>query len=365
MHIHNAWLMHTTSLDILLPEIFFESPDHLFLFCGDHGIRDLCTNGDIRNFDFVNLLVSASYLLIKEDFLLSLLVDLGVEHYSESPSIIRMLYGFFKLEVHFPKVLIWLISLFPYYDTELVALHAQGSFQDFKKKIKMMKRHNERFHQHFYNRFLGRGLCAYSCKLCEKQNCAHFSQAEAVLDEFKAGYPVPSTSTGSRTFASIRADTKSETDDDSQDEEEVTTSHQCSFKCGNSIFTKYMHDNINLVDFTNVERYYYYMCLTPDAKVEYQRVHNAHNIIMRKAHIMLLKRYDGILTTRLVDYILDNLNPTQLKLVLVKDIPFRRFPPNFDSFLLRRDFNYYFPNPREIDEDRFPNSFGSFYRYLD
>ncbi len=33
MHIHNAWLLHHTNVDIILPEMFFETQDHLFLFC--------------------------------------------------------------------------------------------------------------------------------------------------------------------------------------------------------------------------------------------------------------------------------------------------------------------------------------------
>ncbi len=34
MHIHYAWLLRHMNVDILLPELFFETQDHIFLFCG-------------------------------------------------------------------------------------------------------------------------------------------------------------------------------------------------------------------------------------------------------------------------------------------------------------------------------------------
>ncbi len=61
MHVHNVWVLRHTKIDIVLPELFFETQDHVFLFCGTMEIRGICDDFEITNFDFVNLLFAASY----------------------------------------------------------------------------------------------------------------------------------------------------------------------------------------------------------------------------------------------------------------------------------------------------------------
>ncbi len=54
MHVHNEWLLQKEECYILLPELFFETQDYLFLFCGTFQrfrfrqffIRDIVLDGD-------------------------------------------------------------------------------------------------------------------------------------------------------------------------------------------------------------------------------------------------------------------------------------------------------------------------------
>ncbi len=56
-------------LVIDLTEEYFETPHHLYLFCGSYSLLGLYDNNDISNFDFHQILFAASYLMIADSFL--------------------------------------------------------------------------------------------------------------------------------------------------------------------------------------------------------------------------------------------------------------------------------------------------------
>ncbi len=72
LHVYNAWLLGYTIVDIVLQQLFFETQDHVFLFCETFQIKGLCKDFEIDDFDFVNLLVAAPYLMVTDKLLVGL-----------------------------------------------------------------------------------------------------------------------------------------------------------------------------------------------------------------------------------------------------------------------------------------------------
>lgn len=52
MCLHNTWLLGRSELIVDLPEDFFISPLHLFLFCGNLLLSELMDDDDLSSFDF-------------------------------------------------------------------------------------------------------------------------------------------------------------------------------------------------------------------------------------------------------------------------------------------------------------------------
>ncbi len=77
---------------MLLPELFFETQDHLFLFCGTFQILGLCRDFEIKDFDFINLLFAASYLMVTDELLVGLLERVKLREYTHNSSLMHMLY---------------------------------------------------------------------------------------------------------------------------------------------------------------------------------------------------------------------------------------------------------------------------------
>ncbi len=72
MHIHNAWLLERSELEIDLPKDFFGAPLKMFLFCGNVKIIDLVEKDDIASFDFQTLIFAANYLMVDDKFLFAI-----------------------------------------------------------------------------------------------------------------------------------------------------------------------------------------------------------------------------------------------------------------------------------------------------
>ncbi len=102
MHFHNAWLLGMPELIIDLPEEFFESPGHLFLFCGTFPFLNLCTDNDISNFDFCSMLFASSYLMIEDSFLIHILNTISITSYKENVTILPSLYSLMIINYDLP-----------------------------------------------------------------------------------------------------------------------------------------------------------------------------------------------------------------------------------------------------------------------
>lgn len=63
MHVHNAWFMQLSKLVIILPELLFETPDHLFIFCGTFQLQGLCDSFEMNKFSFEKFMFAASCLM--------------------------------------------------------------------------------------------------------------------------------------------------------------------------------------------------------------------------------------------------------------------------------------------------------------
>ncbi len=96
---------------IILPELFFETQYHVFLFCGTMQIRGICTDFEISDFDFVNLLFATSYLMVTDELVEVIVGKLQIVDYSENMNLVRMLYMMYRLDITYPKTLKWLRSI--------------------------------------------------------------------------------------------------------------------------------------------------------------------------------------------------------------------------------------------------------------
>ncbi len=102
MHVHNTWLLRHKNVDIVIPELFFETQDHVFLFCGTFQIRGICEDFEITDLDFVNLLFAATYLMVTDELLVGLLQKCRITDYKENMNQVHMLYMMYRLEVSYP-----------------------------------------------------------------------------------------------------------------------------------------------------------------------------------------------------------------------------------------------------------------------
>ncbi len=73
MHMHNAWLLRKSDLTIDLPSDYFTKPKYHFVFCGTLTLKQVCDNRDANTFDYHSFLFAASYLMIRDSFMLQML----------------------------------------------------------------------------------------------------------------------------------------------------------------------------------------------------------------------------------------------------------------------------------------------------
>ncbi len=77
MHMDNAWLLKKAEIIIILPEELSEYPQDLFMFCGSLNFKDICHLNDINNFVSTKFIFAASYLIINDSYMVSLLKIAG------------------------------------------------------------------------------------------------------------------------------------------------------------------------------------------------------------------------------------------------------------------------------------------------
>ncbi len=73
MHMHNAWLFRKSNLTIELQSHYFTKPKYIFMFCGTLTPNQICDNRDANSFDFHWGFFAASYLMIRDSFMLQML----------------------------------------------------------------------------------------------------------------------------------------------------------------------------------------------------------------------------------------------------------------------------------------------------
>ncbi len=84
LHIHNAWLLERSEMEIDFPTDLFDSPLKLFLFCRNMKIIDLVEKDNIASFDFHTLIFAATYLMIDDKYLVAILNFSYVRSYKEN-----------------------------------------------------------------------------------------------------------------------------------------------------------------------------------------------------------------------------------------------------------------------------------------
>ncbi len=112
MHMHNAWLLGKSDLTIELPSDYFTIPKYLFVFYGTLTLNQICDNRDANTFDFHLFLFLASYLMIRDPFMLQLLRGSGSVPFCLNSTILPVLYASLNLEFDFPPSQTWFESHF-------------------------------------------------------------------------------------------------------------------------------------------------------------------------------------------------------------------------------------------------------------
>ncbi len=188
MHMHNAWLLRETDFTINLPSEYFMEPKYLFVLWGTLKLIDVCDNRDANNFDYHSFLFAASYLMIKDPFMLQILKGSRPVSFHLNDTILPSLHELLTLEFNLPCSLTWFESHFEYFNHDFICRIKHLPYQVFRCRFLNFELHNERYQEHFYNDFLGHCHFNKSCEICIQHDSAHFSCINYELFHFKASY---------------------------------------------------------------------------------------------------------------------------------------------------------------------------------
>jgi len=357
MHVHNAWLLKADKLDILLPELFFETADHLFLFCGTFQVRGLCEDFEITNFDFVNLLFAASYLLIDDAFFVTILDKCRIYKHTDSSSCLRMLYALLTLDFNYPETLRFVASWFPNYDDGLVREFSTLPFQEFKNRMRMLTRHNQYFQRFFYKDFFGATPDeSRRCRICSAKNCIH--KNTEFLDVYKGQ--------GVDVARNLRL-YSSQVDDYDDDDDIFRTSmfDKCEHICGNRCCPPSKEvRNICNVYFRDVKAYKYYTELNEKGRHIYIQTHIAHNTLKLRAYDTVYVNLKILLSKKEIKELVGTWGPTQLKMVILGNQPIRpnELPRGLTFSIIKELFGIksYFPKPTARQFQLYPNKYSAY-----
>ncbi len=122
MHMHNAWLLKETDLIINLPSDYFTEPKYLFV----------CDNRNANTFDYHSFLFMASYLMIKDLFMLQILKGSGPVSFHLNDTILPSLYALLNLEFDLPRSLAWFEWCFKFFNHDFVCGIKHLPYQEFR-----------------------------------------------------------------------------------------------------------------------------------------------------------------------------------------------------------------------------------------
>ncbi len=95
-------------------------PKYLFMFCCTLTLNRICNNRDGNTFDFYSFLFAASYLMIRDSFMLQMLRGSGSVSFHLNNTILPAMYVLLNLEFDFPSSQTWFESHFKFYNHDLV-----------------------------------------------------------------------------------------------------------------------------------------------------------------------------------------------------------------------------------------------------
>jgi hypothetical protein len=343
MHMHNAWLLGKSEITVVLPEELFSDKNHLFVFCGSYSLLSLCPDEDISFFDFELFLFAASYLMIHDDFLLSMLQSLPIDCYDQNSTILRAYYMVNTMEVAFPLFSRWLLCKFPYVDTKFFTNCFDNTFHQFRKLMLNFQRHNRRYHQYFYQRWLGHGHCLKPCGICSHMD---LEISSSVAQDIK----------------NIMWDTVNNSKYYKSDTVVLPTvhTHTCGYSCVSTKTLQIETTNIFSVNTRDDLIWSYYSKLTHLSKCRFRLTHALHNELNRKCLEVLLLELSAIYTPFHIEFlVLHQLSITQKRMVIEKLLPL-----GIDQYLEyhMNDFDTppvskFFPYPFAREYDEFPNRY--------
>ncbi len=188
MHMHNAWLLRKSNLTIDLPSDYFTKPKYLFVFCVTLTLNQVCDKRDANIFDYHSFLFAASYLMIRDSFMLQMLKGSGPVSFRLNNTFLPTLYALLNLEFDFPHSQTWFESRFKFYNHVFVCTIKHLPYQAFGCPFLNFEHHNKWYQEHFFNDILGRTHCTTTCDICIEHDSVHFSHVNYELSPFKANY---------------------------------------------------------------------------------------------------------------------------------------------------------------------------------
>ncbi len=142
MHMHNAWLLRKSDLTIELPSVYFTKPKYLFMFCGTLTLNQVCNNRDANTFDYHSFLFTASYLMIRDSFMLQMLKGSGSVSFRLNNTILPALYALLNIEFDFSRSQTWFESRFKFYNHDFVCSIKHLPYQAFRRRFLNFECHN-------------------------------------------------------------------------------------------------------------------------------------------------------------------------------------------------------------------------------
>ena len=343
MHFHNAWLLGRTEITIVLPEELFHDSNHLFAFCGSYPIFNLCHHGDVSLFDFDLFLFAASYLMIHDDFLLSILHNLPITTFEQNSTVLRAFYMLNTLELNYPLTSCWFLCKFPYVDTTFFTSTFRHPYQTYRRHMLNFQCHNVRYHQHFYHRWLGHGHCLRPCEICSAMDSESSSTVARTINYLKLSdsldiFHIPSIL-----------------------DPFLDTVHVCTLKCVPANYISKTKPNIFSVVMRKATIWQYYNNLTPNSQRLFKICHVIHNDINRNCLKILLEALSPIYSEMTIrHYILPSLSVTQKKMVIEKLLPIAVSAYTSFGYMTCESLPpiyFFFPEPLESLKSKYPNCY--------
>jgi hypothetical protein len=344
MHFHNAWLLGKTELTIVLPEELFPNSNHLFTFCGSYSIISFCPDRDVSCFNFETFLFAAAYLMIHDDFLLSILHTLKLQTFDQNSSILLAYYMLNTMELNFPLTSCWFLCKFPYVNVNFFNSTFEHPYQKFRKMMLNFQRHNRRYHHHFYQRWLGHGHCLHYCKICEDMDSETRSTVSRDIQHIKMSFH--------QDIFYVPSDVDIPTE----------CPHLCSLTCVTSKSIRSKTENIFSVKNKSAQIWHYYHNLSNYSKSLFKLCHIFHNDLNRNCLKILLKELQPVYSEfSIKGCVMSCLSTTQKKMVVDGQLPVSVESYVSGGYIISGmglpKIDYFFPEPAPYEYAKYPNFF--------